>query len=168
MKLLVKKTSEKPVNGAETQSTTSSYSIENLTVAIIGVLTSIATALGTYIGNLPKHHIDNSLLELKTKYFNVLIMERVLGDTNVDERRKSLNLLIASGIIGDPKNEIKAAIDKSMVPKWVIQSNDQVNAIFVTPSNAEAQANASPKPKTGANEVPRTQSPPEAQQSPSR
>jgi hypothetical protein len=151
MKLFTKNEVKGPVTAkaGEMQTSTSSYNVENYAVAILTLLTGIATALGTYIGNIPKQESDKSLFELKTKYFNILMLQRVLTDSNAIERSKSMNLLIASGIINDRAGRIKDLIDSCNVPKWNAQTNDRIDLIFSGSPNAGEPSSTTTLPSTG-------------------
>lgn len=116
--------------GGQMVSSTSSYSVNNIAVAVIVALSGLATAMGTYVGNLSISNNNKALLELKEKYFNVLLLERVLGDSIPDERVKTLRFLMATGIIEDPNGKMKILSDSSEVPRLRMQDQESLDRLF--------------------------------------
>ncbi len=123
-------TKTKSVAGAEAVGETETYDIPNTTIAygslILAIIQAVATILGTYIGNWPKHQVDKASIELREKNFKVQLLQRVLEIDDTIGRANSLKLLIASGLLNSELSTI--ANQPSNVPKWIKRPLETVNA----------------------------------------
>jgi len=111
----------------------SSYEVPNGTITwltiIYLVVNVLATSAGNYITNKPQRDIDNKNLAFKEQNFKLQLLQRVLEIDDKEERRASLQLLLAAGLMGDKKDEFQRFINdpKTVIAKWPKRPLESLN-----------------------------------------
>lgn len=111
------------------------FEIPNTTVAlgalILTIVQALATALGTYLINLPQQKANLAANKLKEKNIEIQLLQRVLENEDSVARVNSLKLIIAANLIDDPDGRIASLFtNPANIPKWPKHPLENFNGTF--------------------------------------
>jgi hypothetical protein len=100
------------------------------------VVSSAATYIGNYFNDKPKNEIASQTIGLKEQNFKLQLLQRILEEPALDDRKKAAQLFVRYGFFDgtDDKRGLLEFVDTSKyIPRLTARPLEQLNSYLITP-----------------------------------